>query len=154
MQQPNPIPREQFLLHLAGTLSSTAALIHAMVMPEHFREWWGYGSFFFIVTLAQTIYGIGLVLRAWDIGPIGAFEYIWEHHARTLYVAGIVGNIAIVALYGITRIVGIPVGPEAGERETFSTISLTSQALELALIGCLILLLADSRNRATLSAEI
>jgi hypothetical protein len=154
MQHANPILREELLLNLAGSLSVTAALIHAMVMPEHFREWWGYGSFFFVVTLAQTIYGVGLVLRAWGIRPVGAFQYIWEHQARTFYVAGIVGNIAIVALYAITRTGGIPLGPEAGEIETFNTISITSKVLEIALIGCLMLLLAASRNAATISEEI
>lgn len=154
MQHTNSIQREQFLLHLAGSLSLTTALIHAMVMPEHFREWWGYGWFFFVVTLAQTICGTGLVLRAWNIGPIGAFEYIWEHHARTFYVAGILGNIAIVVLYGITRTVGMPLGPEAGEIEQFSTLSITSKVLEVALVGCLMLLRADGRKKAALSEKI
>lgn len=153
MQHTNPILREQFLLHLAGSLSLTAALIHAMVMPEHFQEWWGYGSFFFVVTLAQSIYGVGLILRALGIRPIGAFQYIWEHQARTFYIAGIIGNIAIVALYGITRTSGIPLGPEAGEIETFSSISITSKVLEIALVGCLMLLLTASRNRATIAEK-
>lgn len=153
MQHTNPILREQFLLNLAGSLSLTAALIHAMVMPEHFREWWGYGLFFFAVALAQSIYGTGLVLRAWGICRTGAYQYVWKHHAQTLYIAGVVGNIAIVALYAITRTGGIPLGPEAGEIETFSTISITSQVLEIALVGCLMLLLTASRNRATVSQE-
>lgn len=150
MQQTNLIRREQFL-NLAGSLSLTAALIHAMVMPEHFEEWWGYGLFFFVVSLAQTIYGVGLIFRAWGVRPLKAFEYFWQHQAPTFYLAGIVGNLAIIALYIITRTGGIPIGPEAGEIETFSTISITSQVLEIALIGCLMLLLAASQNRAILA---
>src|SRR3712207_8719717 len=41
--------------------SLIAALTHAWAMSEHFREWWGYGSFFLIVAAAQACYGLALV---------------------------------------------------------------------------------------------
>jgi len=146
MQHPNSITREQFVLHLAGSLSLTAALIHAMVMPEHFQEWWGYGLFFLIVACAQAIYGIALVLRAWGMSQSGSVEYLWANHARALYLAGIIANVALIVLYVITRTAGIPLGPHAGEVETASTISIVSKIVELALVGCLIFLLTGLRD--------
>jgi hypothetical protein len=153
MQQANPITREQMILNLAGSLSLTAALIHATVMPEHFQEWWGYGLFFLVVAIAQTLYGVGLILSAWGATSTWASSSIWKHHARAFYVAGIVGNIAIIALYVISRTSGIPLGPHAGETEPFSTIGVVSKMVELALVGCLMLLLVDTRSSVAISRE-
>ena len=33
------------LVYSAVALWLVAALIHLWVTPEHFREWWGYGTF-------------------------------------------------------------------------------------------------------------
>ena len=52
-------------------------------------------------------------------------------------------NSAIIGLYVISRTVGIPLGRDAGEIESLSTISIVSKALQLALVGCLMLLLAN-----------
>jgi hypothetical protein len=38
----------------AAALSLIAALTHAWAMPEHFEEWWGYGTFFLIAAAAQA----------------------------------------------------------------------------------------------------
>jgi hypothetical protein len=47
---------------LYAALSLLAALIHLRVMPEHFEEWWGYGTFFLVCTVAQGLY-VPLLLR-------------------------------------------------------------------------------------------
>src|SRR5215213_2409191 len=70
-------------LYVAATLSLLAALIHLWATPEHFEEWWGYGAFFLVATLAQVLYA-PLVL-AWP--------------TRMVLFGGIAGNLAIVALY-------------------------------------------------------
>jgi hypothetical protein len=73
------------------------------VMPEHFEEWWGYGTFFLVAAVAQMVY-VPLLLR-------------WPNRT-VLLLLGIAGNSAIVLLYLFTRVVGIPLfGPEAGEAE-------------------------------------
>jgi hypothetical protein len=89
-------------LYAAASLSLVAALIHLWVAPEHFEEWWGYGAFFLATAAAQLLY-VPLLLR-------------WP--SRTILLAGIAGNLAIVVLYLLTRTVGIPLlGPEAGKVE-------------------------------------
>lgn len=148
MRLANTFTHEAFLLNLAGSLSVTAGLFHVMVMPEHFQEWWGYGLFFFVCAIAQTIYGVALLTRAWGINATGVFAYVSENSTRAFYLAGIAGNLALVILYGITRTTGIPLGPNAGEIEPFSSISVVSKVLELALVACLMLLLAQLRHRA------
>ena len=47
---------------LYAALSLLAALIHLRVMPEHFEEWWGYGTFFLVYAVAQGLY-VPILLR-------------------------------------------------------------------------------------------
>jgi hypothetical protein len=90
----------RILYPAAALLSVVAALAHLWAMPEHFREWWGYGAFFLVVALAQGLYGLGL-LR-------------WP--SRALFVAGLAGNLAVLGLFGVVHTRGIPFfGPHAGE---------------------------------------
>jgi hypothetical protein len=119
--------RASILLFAAATLSLVAALIHAWVMPEHFDEWWGYGTFFLIVALAQWFYALAL-LR-------------WP--TRLTFLLGIIGHLAIIGLYIVTRTTGIPLfGPHAGEVEDIGLVDLTSKLAELALVISLVALMA------------
>jgi hypothetical protein len=104
---------------LAAALSLLAALIHLWVTPEHLEEWWGYGAFFLIAALAQGLYGAAL-LR-------------WP--SRPLLLLGIGGNLAIIALYVVTRTAGIPLfGPHAGEVEAVGIIDLCATTSELGIV--------------------
>ena len=119
--------RASLLRYGAATLSVVAALIHAWVMPEHFREWWGYGTFFLIIALAQWFYSV--VLLRWPRQP--------------LFLLGIAGNLAIIGLYIATRTVGIPFfGPQAGEVEAIGVVDLISKVAELALVIMLVSLMS------------
>ena len=121
--------RSRRILHAAAALSLLAALIHLWVMPEHFEEWWGYGTFFLISATAQGFYGAAL-LR-------------WP--SRPLLLLGIGGNLSIIVLYLLTRTVGIPFfGPGAGEVEGVGVADMWATTSELALVGLLgALLLKD-----------
>ena len=79
-------------LYAAAALSLLAGLIHLWMTPEHFEEWWGYGAFSLAAGAAQVLYA-SIVL-------------LWP--TRVVLLAGIAGNLAIVALYLLTRTVGIP----------------------------------------------
>lgn len=128
----------RWLVRVATTLSFLAAFIHVSVMPEHFAEWWGYGAFFFVVAIAQAVYAFVLPRRASD---------------RHLIWAGVVGNLAIVALWAWTRTVGIPLfGPHAGEVETIGAIAVVSKISEALLIACLVLLLRDEARTPQVGA--
>jgi hypothetical protein len=125
------------VLYTVASLSLIAGLIHLWVMPEHFQEWWGYGTFFLVAALAQVAY-VPLLLR-------------WPN--RTVLVLGIVGNSAIVLLYLLTRGVGIPLfGPEAGEIEEVGIIDVCATSSEAALVVALgaLLLWRLARERTAL----
>lgn len=111
----------------AVVLSAAASLIHMLMTPVYFEQWLGYGAFFFTVSFAQLLYATSLAV------------------ARTTRLelwAGIIGNAAIVAMWLVTRTLGIPFfGPEAGQVQPVGWPDLLATLIELALIGHLIVLL-------------
>lgn len=116
----NRTDRHKLILYSVAALSLLAALIHLWVMPEHLEEWWGYGIFFLGAAIAQGLYSAAL-LR-------------W-HHRSLLLLLGIGGNLLIVALYLVTRTVGIPVfGPDAGEVEEVGFTDLSATMSELTIV--------------------
>ena len=125
------------VLPTVAALSLMAALIHLWVMPEHFKEWWGYGAFFLVAAVAQVLY-VPLLMR-------------WPN--RTVLLLGIAGNSAIVLLYLFTRVVGIPLfGPEAWEVEGVGIIDLCATISEAAIVVALggLVLMGIARERTTL----
>jgi hypothetical protein len=118
--------RTKGVIYTVATLSLLAALIHLWVMPEHFEEWWGYGMFFLVATIAQVVY-IPLLVR-------------WPN--QTVLLLGIAGNSAIVLLYLFTRVVGVPLfGPEAGEVEGVGIFDVCATSSEVAIVVALGVLL-------------
>ena len=111
------------VLYVAAAFSLSAALIHLWVIPEHFEEWWGYGTFFLISAAAQGAYAAALLH--------------WPR--RPLLLLGIGGNVSIIVLYLLTRTVGIPFfGPHAGEVEGVGVADLFATTSELALVVALL----------------
>src|SRR5581483_2346020 len=126
------------LVYLAAALSSCAAFTHLLVIPEHLREWWGYGLFFSLAMLAQGGYGILLLAQPWRYSSPGGFPFSAGRFTRAFYMLGILGNAAVIILYLVTRTVGIPFfGPAAGELEQVTALGLVSKTIELALIAVL-----------------
>ena len=112
------------ILGIAIALTMVAALIHVWAMPEHFEEWWFYGVLFVLVALLQGFYGVAL----------------WLWGGRTVFVLGMVGNLAIVVFYLMTRTVGVPFGPHFGEVEAVGGLDLAATTSELVLVATLALL--------------
>ena len=128
------------LERVAGGLSVAAGAVHGLVTPAHFEEWWGYGLFFLAATAAQVVYGLALLVGVLD-RPLTAGE------RRRLYALGMAGNLAILALYVVTRTTGIPwFGPEAGEVESVAAIDVVSKAIESALLVVLAGLFVRARD--------
>jgi hypothetical protein len=105
---------------LAAALSVGAAAIHAMVTPSHLQEDLLYGGFFAALTVAQLGWAGLVVLRPQP----------W------VLAAGAIGNIGVVALWGITRTVGIPLGIAAGQREAVGILDVSCGLLELGIAAC------------------
>lgn len=149
-------PAEKLLLR-ACVLSLVAGLIHGIVTPDHFAEWWGYGLFFILAAFVQAGYGaIPLfrrmvegegILTGWAPSKVRAFVWI-----------GILGNAATILLWLVTRTVGIPLlGPEAGVVEDVGFWDSLSKLVEVALVVALVLLLRrvpkNSNTELTLHAS-
>lgn len=95
-----------------------AALVHAWVMPSHFAESALYGAFFLVAALGQIGYGVVVLTR-----PL-----------RGVFAVGAVANSAVVALWLVTRLVAIPLGPAAGTRESFGALDVLASMFELAVV--------------------
>src|SRR5205823_2593703 len=79
----------------AGLLSAGAAAIHFAVAKMHFDEYTLFGVFLVGSGIAQLVWPIWVLFRRW----------------RPLFLLAAVGNGAIVALWAVDRIWGLPLGP-------------------------------------------
>jgi hypothetical protein len=102
----------------AAALSLIAAAIHLIVCPEHFSETVLYGGFFAAITVAQLVWSFLVVRR----------PSYW------LLVSGIVGNCALVALWAVSRTVGVPIGPEAGVIEPVGLLDVVATVCEVGVV--------------------
>ena len=124
-------PTRRIELQATG-LSIAAGVIHAMLSPTHLEEWWGYGLFFFFAAALQIIYGVALGAGAFNQGTWKGDAY---QAKRNFLILGIAGNLGIIAVYLVSRTVGIPFfGPAAGEAEPFGFIDVVSKIVEVLLI--------------------
>jgi len=87
-------------LPIAVVSSAAAAGVHAAVGPAHFREGLAFGMFFAVAGLAQVGWALAMAVRP----------------SRSLLVAAVVGNSAVLLLWLVTRTIGLPglmAGPES-----------------------------------------
>ena len=126
--------RWQIVTVIAAQLSLAAGVIHFIIMPEHFAEWWGYGAFFLVLAAAQILYA----------------ELLLYCPRPSLFLVGILGNLCVIALWAWTRTVAVPLfGPGAGEPEAVATIDIISKGVELALMIVLTALLRSGEPSPT-----
>lgn len=119
-------------VYAVAALSLVAALIHLWAAPEHFNSsWWGYGAFFVVTALAQGCLAIA-VLR-------------WPN--TLVCVAGILGNLSIIAMYVVTRTSGVPVGPEAGMIEDPGVLDMASMVAQVSIVIVLAAMLGNVARR-------
>lgn len=123
--------------YAAAMFSMLAGWVHVYFAPEHFEEWVGYGDFFVAVSVYQLLFSLMIVANT--------------RPRRELLWAGILGNVAIIALWVFSRTTGILLGPMAGEIEPIGVLDTISKIAELATIFCLIVLLRSRRNQVDAS---
>ena len=122
---------EAILRPALALLSAGAAVIHFVVIPGHWDEYWGQGFFFLVAAVAQLLWALWVV-----VAP-----------SRLIYLAGAAGNAAIVAMWVVTRTAGVPAGPGAGEREAVEFADTLATAFEVVLvIGALVLARTTARR--------
>ena len=66
---------------------------------------------------------------------------------REILWAGILGNLAIITMWVVTRTIDVPIGPLEGEIVEIGVLDLTSIIAELAVIVCLVVLLRLEADR-------
>jgi hypothetical protein len=120
---------------LAALLSFASGWVHLAYTESHFRAWWAYGVFFLAVGLGQALFGATL-LR-------------WP--SRWLALAGIAANLGVVAMYVVSRTIGVPVGPEANVAHQAKAVDLLTTAGEIVLVGVLLGLLGRTARRRALN---
>ena len=124
-------------LVVCAAATVAAAAVHVYVVPEHFAESALYGSFF-----------VGLAAL-----QLGWAALVLVRPSRALLVGGVAGNASVVLLWLMTRLVAVPLGPGAGEREGFGRLDVFATSCELLVIVAAVMLLTGlqtlKRNSVT-----
>jgi hypothetical protein len=108
----------EVLVYAAGLATVGAAAVHFVVMPTHFEESSLYGVFFLVTASVQVSWSLAVLARP----------------SRPLLAAGAAGNLAVLALWLVSRTVGIPLGPGAGEVESVGGLDILATALEAVVV--------------------
>jgi len=111
---------------LLVVLAAAAGLIHAKALIDHAPHYWLFGVFFGVLAYAQVGW-------AWLV-------YRRPDEQRWLMPAAI-GSLAVVALWIVTRSVGLPFGPWAGRPEQLAITDITASLTELVLAGLIVAML-------------
>ena len=99
-----------------------AAVVHAKVAPEHFREANIFGLFFVSAAIAQAVWAASVFRAA----------------SRPLLIIGAAGNATIILLWLVSRTTGLPAGPEPWVAEPISVLDALASALEAAVVAIII----------------
>lgn len=126
-------------LRIAAWLSIAAGLIHAIAMIDHFSHYWLFGVFFLVLTYGQVLWGIALLRgRATD----------------RMLRSGALANLAIVAIWLVSRTAGLPFGPNAGDPEAVGPMDVAATLDQLVLVSYVALLLVPKLRDGGLRALI
>ncbi|MDQ1635716.1 MAG: hypothetical protein QOJ32_2525 [Frankiaceae bacterium] len=120
------------LRYVAAAASLGSAGIHFAVLPEHWLEWVGAGLFFGVVAWLQVGWAVALV----------------QTRNRLVPALGALGQLGVVGVWVLSRTVGLPIGPQAGEAEPVAFIDVLSTVLEVTAAVCAGLLLTTVARRA------
>jgi hypothetical protein len=105
---------------VAAATSVGAGVIHALATPAHAAQDPLYGAFFAAAAAGQIGWGIQAV----------------RHPTRQLLLPGLAANGVLIAVWAQTRLLAIPVGVAAGQREPVGSLDLTCVLLEAVVVGC------------------
>jgi hypothetical protein len=117
------------LAAIAAALSLGAAAIHFAVVQEHLAEYFLFGLLFIALGWFQAIW---------------AQVYLLRRNPPVAWVA-IAVNLGTIAVWVVSRTVGLPFGPDAWEPEAMGALDLISTIFELLLVGILLPTVAPRR---------
>src|SRR6266545_2160432 len=108
----------RYLRWFLAALSAGVGVIHFAVSGGHFDVSWMHGTFFAVVAWLQIAWAVGVILRP----------------TRRLLTAGVVLNAGIVGVWAMSRIWGVPVGPDAWTPEAVSLADVLSTGFEAGIV--------------------
>src|SRR3954447_15063243 len=134
MRALDPIPGPwATVLRWAAVLTLVCAgAIHASVVGSHYREWILEGLFFVALALIEALVAVAVAARP----------------GRAIYRAAIALSLATVALWTVSRTLGVPVGPQPWVPEPVGRADAIATLLELTTATVLAPLVLPAPGRA------
>jgi hypothetical protein len=108
----------RYLRWFLAALSVGAGFIHFAVSGGHYDVSWMHGTFFAVVAWLQIAWAVGVVLRP----------------TRRLLAAGVVLNASIIGVWAVSRIWGVPIGPDAWTPEPVSLADALSTGFQAGIV--------------------
>ena len=124
-EAPAGVVRSPRILLLIG-LSAVAGLIHGKAFIDHVDHYWLFGVFFAALTYAQVLWAMRLWRRPDD---------------RRFFKAVAVMSLGVVAIWVVSRTVGLPIGPWAGRPETIGVPDAVASLDELVIAAIIVAIL-------------
>jgi hypothetical protein len=109
----------RYLRWVLAALSLGAGVIHFAVSGEHYELSWLHGTFFAVIAWLQLSYAVAVIIRP----------------NKLLLQAGVLLNAGIVGVWAMSRIWGVPIGPEAWTPEAVGLADALSTGFEAAIVA-------------------
>jgi hypothetical protein len=109
----------RYLRWLLAAFSLGAGVIHLAVSGEHYQLSWMHGMFFAVVGWLQISWAVAVILRP----------------KRRLLTAGVLLNAGIIGVWVMSRVWGVPVGPEAWTPESIALADALSSGCEFGIVA-------------------
>jgi hypothetical protein len=108
----------RYLRWILAALSLGAGVIHFAVSGEHYELSWTHGTFFAVVAWLQLSWAVAVVVRP----------------TKGLLTAGVLLNTGILGVWAISRVWGVPIGPDAWTPEDVGWSDVLSSVCEVGIV--------------------
>jgi hypothetical protein len=115
----------RYLRWLLAALSLGAGVIHFAVSGEHYDVSWAHGTFFAVIAWLQLSWATAVVLRP----------------TRRILTAGVILSAGILGVWAVSRVWGVPIGPDAWTPESVGWSDGLSSACELGIVALVLAVL-------------
>ena len=123
----NELTAGRYLRWLLAALSLGAGVIHLAVSGENYQLSWMHGMFFAVVGWLQISWAVAVILRP----------------KRRLLTAGVLLNAGIIGVWVMSRVWGVPVGPEAWTPESVALADALSSGCEFGIVALSLVVLVQ-----------
>jgi hypothetical protein len=109
----------RYLRWILAALSLGAGVIHFAVSGEHYELSWTHGTFFAVIAWLQLSWAVAVVVRP----------------TKGLLTAGVLLNTGILGVWAISRVWGVPIGPDAWTPEDVGWSDALSSVCEVGIVA-------------------